>query len=75
MKTMTCKQLGGACDVKFTAKTFNEIAQMSKQHGAEMFQKKDEAHLKAMREMGELMNSEGAFEKWFNDKRAEFDNL
>jgi hypothetical protein len=75
MKTMTCKQLGGACDEEFTAKTFNEIVQMSKQHGAEMFQAKDEAHLKAMSEMGELMNSEGAFEKWFNKKRAGFDNL
>ena len=28
MKTMTCKQLGGACDQEFTAKTFEEIAEM-----------------------------------------------
>ncbi len=75
MKTMTCKQLGGGCDKAFTANTFNEIAQMSKQHGAEMFQTKDEAHLKAMAEMSELMKTEGAFEKWFSEKRAEFDNL
>ena len=30
------------------ANTFEEIAEMSKQHGMEMFQKKDETHLKAM---------------------------
>ena len=75
MKTMTCKQLGGGCDKEFTANTFNEIAQMSKQHGAEMFQVKDEAHLKAMAEMRELMETEGAFEKWFAEKKTEFDNL
>jgi hypothetical protein len=28
---------------------------MSKQHGMEMFQKKDKAHLKAMNEMQQLM--------------------
>ena len=27
MKTMTCKQLGGACDIEFTANSFEEIAQ------------------------------------------------
>ena len=37
MKTMTCKQLGGACDKEFNANTFDEIAEMSKMHGKEMF--------------------------------------
>lgn len=36
MKTMTCKQLGGACDKEFSANTFEEIAELSKQHGMEM---------------------------------------
>jgi predicted small metal-binding protein len=40
MKMMTCKQLGGACDKEFRANSFEEIAEMSKQHGMEMFQKK-----------------------------------
>ena len=38
MKTMTCNQLGGACDLEFHAETFDEMAQLSKQHGMEMFQ-------------------------------------
>lgn len=46
MKTMTCKQLGGACDKQFRANSFDEIAGMSKQHAMDMFQKKDAAHLK-----------------------------
>ena len=57
MKKMTCKQLGGACDKEFRANSFDEIAAMSKQHGKEMFQKKDAAHLKAMNEMQELMRN------------------
>ena len=40
MKTMTCKQLGGACDLEFHANSFEELADMSKKHGMEMFQKK-----------------------------------
>jgi len=75
MKTMTCKQLGGACDLKFHANTFEEMAEMSKKHGMEMFQKGDEAHLKAMNEMQELMKSPEAMKEWFETKRKEFDAL
>lgn len=75
MKTMTCKQLGGACDKKFQANSFEEIAEMSKQHGMEMFQKQDEAHLKAMSEMRELMQNPEAMKSWFANKEKEFDAL
>jgi hypothetical protein len=72
---MTCERLGGACDLVFEAKTFEEIANLSKQHGMEMFQKGGEAHLKAMNEMRSLMQSPEAMKKWFDGKRAEFDAL
>jgi hypothetical protein len=75
MKTMSCKQLGGACDKKFHATSFEEIAEMSKQHGMEMSQKKDEAHLKAMNEMQELMKEPEAMKSWFENKKKEFDAL
>ncbi len=75
MKTMTCKQLGGACDEEFHANTFEEIAKMSKDHGTEMFQKGDTAHLKAMSEMQELMKSPEVMNEWFEGKRKEFDAL
>jgi len=75
MKTMTCKQLGGACDLEFHANTFEEIAEMSKKHGMEMFQKGDEQHLNAMNEMQELMKSPDAMTQWFNNKRKEFEVL
>jgi predicted small metal-binding protein len=75
MKTMTCKQLGGACDLEFHANSFEEIAEMSKKHGMEMFQKADEAHLKAMNEMRGLMKSPDAMKEWFENKRKEFNDL
>jgi hypothetical protein len=33
MKGMTCRQLGGACDLVFLAQSFGEMAEQSKQHG------------------------------------------
>jgi predicted small metal-binding protein len=74
MKTMTCKQLGGACDLEFHANTFDEIAEMSKRHGMAMFQSGDEDHLKAMNDMQELMKSPEAMGEWFANKRKEFDS-
>lgn len=75
MKTMNCKQLGGACEKEFHANTFEEIAEMSKKHGMEMFQAKDEAHLKAMNEMQVLMATPEAMESWFASRENEFDAL
>ena len=74
MKTMTCKQLGGACDETFTAETFEEMAELSKAHGMEMFQQQDAAHLKVMGEMKALMEKPGAMEEWFAAKRKEFED-
>jgi hypothetical protein len=75
MKTMNCKQLGGSCDKEFHAETFEEIAEMSKKHGMEMFQQNDEPHLKAMNEMRELMQKPEAMTEWFETKRQEFEAL
>jgi len=75
MKKMTCKQLGGACDIEFRANTFEEMADLSKAHGTEMFHKGDKAHLKAMEGMQELMQDEGAMAKWFGQKQQEFEAL
>ena len=75
MKKMTCKQLGGACDLEFQADTFEEMAEQSKRHGTEMFKKGDQDHLDAMHEMQNLMKSPEAMKTWFENKRIEFSNL
>ena len=72
---MTCKQLGGACDMKFSANTFDEIAQLSQAHGKEMFQINDNSHIIAMNEMNKLMQNNDAMSQWFDAKKLEFDIL
>ena len=75
MKTMTCRQLGGACEKEFTADSFEEIAVLSKKHGMEMFQNGDEEHLKAMGKMKELMQTPSAMKDWFEAKKKEFNAI
>lgn len=75
MKSMTCRQLGGACDHVFSADTFEKIAELSKQHGMDMFNRADEPHLQAMEEMQKLMQNPKAMQEWFDQKRKEFDAL
>ncbi len=77
MKSMTCNELGGACDHVFSANTFEEIQEMSKQHGMEMFQKQDQPHIAAMQEMRATMVSadSDAMKNWMDEKRKAFDAL
>ncbi|QCB46040.1 DUF1059 domain-containing protein [Hydrogenophaga sp. PAMC20947] len=72
MKAMSCRQLGGACEEEFHADSFDEIAEMSRQHGMKMFQKNDETHLEAMNEMQQPMKKPAAMAEWFEGKRKEF---
>ena len=72
MKIMSCKQLGGACDVEFHAENFEQLTELSKQHAMEMFQKNDVDHLKAMNEMQALMQNPDAMNEWFEDKKRKF---
>lgn len=75
MKKMTCKQLGGGCDLEFKAETFEELAELSKQHGMEMFQQQDAEHLEAMARIQTLMQNPEEMQKWFEAKRQEFESL
>jgi hypothetical protein len=75
MKTMTCRQLGGACDMEFHADTFEEMADKSRYHGTEMFHKSDQEHINAMEEMKELMKDPKAMQEWMEGKRKEFEAL
>jgi len=69
MKTMTCKQLGGARNKTFSADTFDEIVKMSKHHGMEMSKKNDKSHLNAMEEISVLMQDQSKMQEWFNQKK------
>ena len=75
MKSIKCKDLGGACDLEFLGSTFEEVEAQSKKHGMEMFQKNDQQHLEAMEEMKDLYSNENEFAQWYQSKKDYFENL
>jgi hypothetical protein len=74
MKKMTCKELGGSCDMVFEAETFEEMAMLSQAHGKEMFEKQDADHLVAMDKMTELMKNPAEMQKWMGEMMALFNS-
>ena len=74
MKSMTCNQLGGACDLVFSGNSFDELAAQSQKHGKEMFGANDAPHIEAMNKMMELMKT-GQMDLWMADRKAEFESL
>lgn len=78
MKRVKCNQLGGpeSCAVEFEADSFEQIAELSKEHAVEMAKRNDEAHLDAMQEMREMMeNDPEGLQKWMEKKEEEFNAL
>jgi|TARA_B110000503_G_C7068975_1_gene380039 predicted small metal-binding protein len=75
MKTMTCRQLGGACEQEFRGISFEEIGEMSKQHAMQMLKKNDADHLAAMDHMLQLIETPDAMAQWCKEKRQEFTAL
>ncbi len=73
MKKMTCRDLGGACDKVFKAETFEEISKKCKEHGMEMYQRGDTAHIEAMTSMSESMSDPDSMQQWLEEKSQEFD--
>jgi len=51
MKTMTCKQLGGPCDVSFQGKTADEVIKAEDKHLKETVASGDETHKDALKAM------------------------
>ena len=51
MKTMTCKQMGGPCDVAFQGKTADEVIKAEDKHLKEMIAAGDETHRSALKMM------------------------
>jgi hypothetical protein len=74
MKTMTCKQLGGACEEVFSGETFEDLAVQSQQHGKDMFGANDGPHMEAMSKMMELIKS-GEMDTWMAARKTEFEAL
>ena len=51
MKTMTCKQLGGPCNLPLQGKTADEVIKAQDSHLKEMVGRGDETHESALKSM------------------------
>ena len=51
MKTMTCKQLGGPCDLPLNGDTADEVIKAQDKHLNEIVSSGDETHKSALKEM------------------------
>lgn len=66
MKSFTCEELGGVCDVRISGSSFEEIIQKGMEH-----MKSDQSHIDHMMN---LSNSTGeSKEEWFSRMKKEFD--
>lgn len=72
MKTMICKQLGGACDKEFHAETFEEMGEMSKKHAMEMAAKGEQEHIKVMEAMKQHMDDPEAIKQFMEKFQNDF---
>ncbi len=71
MKTMTCKQMGGPCDMAFHTNTGDEAIKAQDSHLKEMVAKGDETHKTALQEMqGRWKNPIKAMGWYMNTKKA-----
>lgn len=75
MKKMTCKELGGACNVEFFADSFEEMVSKSKKHGMEMFKKGDDSHLESMKKIQVMLQDNNKMQEWMEEKRRHFESL
>jgi len=66
MKTFTCKELGGICDMEFSGESFMEIMQKGSAH-----MMSDEAHKASIMDM-EKRTGENQ-EQWMTRMQNEFD--
>ena len=75
MKTMTCKQLYGPCDVLIRGETSEEMIENSRKHAMEMVAKGDKVHIETMEAMKkEHANMEPeAVKQWMEKFQNEFD--
>ena len=72
MKKLTCRDLGGPCDVELTGDSFREIGKKSYDHVMEQIKSGDEAHKAAAGKMRNASPEEqrsmmAEYEKRFNE--------
>lgn len=75
MKTMTCKDLGGPCDLAHSGETADDVIKAQDKHLKEIVKAGDEVHAPARKEMkGRWMHPKKAM-GWYNDVKKRFADL
>jgi len=72
MKTMTCKQLGGACDQPHRADTADDVIKLQDKHLKEMAAAGDEAHGPAAAAMKGRWKRPLSGMKWYKTTKRDF---
>jgi hypothetical protein len=72
MKTMTCKQLGGACDLPLTGDTADEVIHAQDRHLKEVVAAGDTGHESALKEMSGRWKHPIAGMGWYRQVKKDF---
>ncbi|MGB3410050.1 MAG: hypothetical protein WBA45_02535 [Microthrixaceae bacterium] len=75
MKTMTCKQLGGACDLALTGETADDVINLQDKHLNEVVAGGDTAHEQALKEMKGRWKHPIKGMGWYKNVKREFAEL
>jgi predicted small metal-binding protein len=72
MKTMTCRQLGGACDLSLRGDTADEVIKAQDKHLREVVAAGDEAHESALKEMKGRWKHPVSGMRWYRKAKRDF---
>lgn len=75
MKTMTCSQLGGACDFQLQGETADKVIKLQDKHLNDVVAGGDEAHKEALKEMKGRWKHPVSGMKWYKNTKREFGAL
>jgi predicted small metal-binding protein len=75
MKTMTCRQLGGACDLKLRGDTADEVIKAQDRHLREAVASGDAGHEDALDAMKGRWKHPIKGMGWYRDTKREFAGL
>ena len=72
MKTMTCKQLGGACDLPLSGETADEVIHAQDSHLKEVVAAGDTDHERALQDMKGRWKRPIAGMGWYRQVKRDF---
>jgi predicted small metal-binding protein len=72
MKTMTCKQLGGPCELAHHGTTADEVIKAQDKHLKDVVASGDKTHEKALKEMKSRWKNPLAGMGWYRKAKRDF---